>query len=303
MSDALRVALRDAAARLADAGVISPRVDAELLAAHVLGWSRGELAAAALAGRAVPPDRLERLAALVDQRADRVPLQHLTGLAPFRSLELRVGPGVFVPRPETEQVAEPAVRAAAELGAAELAGSGPGAGALVVDLCTGSGALALAVAVEVPTARVIALELDPQALAWAAENVARLAPGRVDLRAGDVAGADRGVLADVAGSVDVVVSNPPYIPDGARPTEPEVADHDPELALYGGGEDGLATPRAVVATALGLLRPGGLLVMEHAEGQGAATRRLASGPEWGPAVTLPDLTGRDRALVVRRAGR
>jgi release factor glutamine methyltransferase len=151
----------------------------------------------------------------------------------------------------------------------------------------------------VPTARVVAVELDPMASAWAARNVAAIAP-RVDLRLGNAVGADAGVLADLAGTVDVVAANPPYIPPGSRPVDPEVADHDPPIALYGGGDDGLAVPRGVVASAAGLLRPGGLLVMEHADGQGPAARALVGGPGWRDVRTVEDLAGRPRALVARR---
>jgi len=293
----LDVALRAAAERLDAAGVTPARGDAERLAAHVLGASTGEVAAAAITGRVLAAADAERLDALVDQRAARVPLQHLTGRAPFRTIDLDVGPGVFVPRPETEVVTELAVRLCAGL-----------ADPLVVDLCTGSGAIALSIAVEVPGARVVALELDPAAHAWARRNVEqlapRLAPRTLDLRAGDVAGADGGVLADLAGAVDVVVANPPYIPSWAVPLDPEVAEHDPRIALYGGGDDGLTVPAAVVRAAAGLLRPGGVLVMEHGDLQGAAVRALARAVDgWAGVVTEPDLTGRDRALVARRAER
>ena len=295
--------LRAAADRLAAAGVGVARGDAERLAAHVLGLGPGELAAAAVTGRALAAADARRLDALVTQRAARVPLQHLTGRAPFRTIELDVGPGVFVPRPETEVVAELAVAelAVAELAVAELAvAEHP----VVVDLCTGSGAIALSIAVEVPAARVVALELDRDAHAWARRNVERVAPGRVDLRQGDVAGADGGVLADLAGAVDVVVANPPYIPSWAVPLDPEVAEHDPQVALYGGGDDGLVVPAAVVRTAAGLLRAGGLLVMEHGDVQGAAARALATtAGGWLDVTTAKDLTGRDRALVARRAQR
>jgi release factor glutamine methyltransferase len=169
----------------------------------------------------------------------------------------------------------------------------------VVDLCTGSGAIAIALAVEVPAARVVAVEYDPLALAWARRNVDALAPA-VDLRAGSAVGADVGVAADLAGAVDVVVSNPPYIPDGARPVDPEVAEHDPPVALYGGGTDGLDVPRGVVAAAAGLLRPGGLLVMEHGDAQGPSAQRLVGGPVWHDVRTAEDLTGRPRALLARR---
>jgi release factor glutamine methyltransferase len=296
--------LRDAAARLAAAGVPSPRADAELLAAHVLDLSRGEVAAAALRGYRLPPRAAAVLADAVTARAERVPLQHVTGRAPFRSLELQVGPGVFVPRPETELAAGLAVEEASRLADQPRPAGMPEP--LVVDLCTGSGAIALAVATEVRGVRVVAVELEPHALAWAERNRGRLplpVAARVELRAGDAVGADTGVLADLVGSVDVVVANPPYIPAGARPVDPEVAEHDPQAALYGGGEDGLDVPRGVVLAAAGLLVPGGLLVMEHADTQGPATRALAGPPDWSDARTRTDLAGRPRVLVARRAPR
>lgn len=291
----LRTALAAAITRLAEAGVGSPSADARLLVAHALGVAGPELSRRVVLGDALDAAQAERLEALLDARADRVPLQHLTGAAAFRGIELAVGPGVFVPRPETELLAGLGVDEARALAAA-------GAGqVLVVDLCTGSGAVALAVADEVPQARVVALELDPSAVGWARRNVERLALGdRVDVREGDVAGAAGTLLADVAGRADVVLANPPYIPPGMVPTEPEVRDHDPEVALYGGGTDGLRVPRATVATAHALLRPGGLFAMEHADVQGDAARALVGGPGWTGARTLHDLAGRPRTLVVRR---
>ena len=284
--------LRDARARLSAAGVPSPAADAAALAAHVLGTTPGDVTARAMRGQGADDEQAAAFEDLLAQRVARIPLQHLTGRAPFRTLELAVGPGVFVPRPETEVVAGVAIDEAIELARREP-------GPLVVDLCTGSGAVALAVAVEVPAARVAAVEVDPMAHAWAARNVAAIAP-RVDLRLGNAVHAETGVLADLAGAVDVVVANPPYIPPGSRPVDPEVADHDPPVALYGGGDDGLAVPRGVVASAAGLLRPGGLLVMEHADGQGAAARALVGGSGWQDVRTVDDLTGRARALVARR---
>jgi release factor glutamine methyltransferase len=298
----LSTVLREAAARLGAAGVAGPRADAELLAGFVLNLSRGEVQAAALRGLRLRPGLAAALADAVAARAQRVPLQHLTGRAPFRGLELQVGPGVFVPRPETELAAGLAVEEAARC-ATHLRPTGMPE-PLVVDLCTGSGAIALAVATEVPGVRVVALELDPQALAWAERNRAAL-PGavaaRVELRAGDAVSADTGVLADLAGRVDVVVANPPYIPSGARPVDPEVAEYDPPAALYGGGDDGLDIPRGVIRAAAGLLVPGGLLVMEHADIQGPVTRTLAGGPRWAEVATRTDLAGRPRVLLARRA--
>lgn len=292
----LAEALREAEAVLARAGVPSPRADAELLAAHLLGIGRGELQAAAVLGRPAPAG----LADLVARRATRVPLQHLTGTAPFRGLELAVGPGVFVPRPETEQVAQAAIDAAA----AAVRGCGH---ALVVDLCTGSGAIALAVAHEVPGAVVHAVELDAHAHAWAERNVRRLGADGAAAIGGAVLGVvlhrgdARTALGELDGTVDVVVANPPYVPPGAVPVDPEVADHDPAVALYGLGADGLEVPRGIVAAAARLLRPGGLLVLEHAEVQDEAARAMVDATgAFTPAATRSDLTGRARMVIAYR---
>lgn len=290
----LAAVLRAARTRLAAAGVPSPAVDADLLAAGVLGLGPGELRAAALRGTSLAPEQAGELAALVARREAREPLQHLLGRAPFRGLELLVGPGVFVPRPETETTAGLAVEVAARV-------ADGGRAPLVVDLCTGSGAVALAVAAEVPAAVVVAVELDPAAHAWARRNLdAHPAGERVRLVLGDATAA--GVLAELDGAVDVVASNPPYVPPGAVPREPEVRDHDPALALWGGGEDGLLVPRGVVSRAAALLRPGGVVVVEHAEVQGEALRALLAPPAWEGAATHDDVGGRPRATSARRAG-
>ncbi|MFP5371385.1 MAG: peptide chain release factor N(5)-glutamine methyltransferase, partial [Actinomycetes bacterium] len=249
-----RTLLTSAARRLADAGVESPRVDAELLLASVLGVSRGRV----LTLVDVPDDVAPRFAALLDQRADRVPLQHLTGRAPFRFLELSVGPGVFVPRPETEQLAGWALGRLAAMPEP-----------VVVDLGSGSGALALSIAHEHPGARVTAVERDPGVIGWTRHNAAvRAAAGDppVEVVAGDMT--DPQLLRELDGAVDLVVSNPPYVPDGARVPR-EVADHDPPLALWG-GPDGLDVVRGMLRVAARLLHPGGWLGVEHADQQGTA---------------------------------
>ncbi|MGY1739952.1 peptide chain release factor N(5)-glutamine methyltransferase [Blastococcus sp. SYSU D01050] len=282
-----RTLLADAARRLAAAGVASPRVDAELLLAHVTGCTRTGL----LTLDAVDEAAADRFAALVEQRADRVPLQHLTGRAAFRHLELAVGPGVFVPRPETEQLVEWALTRLA--GAAEP---------VVVDLGTGSGAIALSIAHEHPGARVAAVERDADAVEWTRLNAAaRAAAGDrpVEVLAGDMT--DRRLLRALDGRVDLVVSNPPYVPDGARLPR-EVADHDPPLALWG-GPDGLDVVRGLLTTAARLLRPGGALGIEHADQQGTALPALvrASGG-WDDVADHPDLAGRPRFTTALRAG-
>ncbi|MFP5314493.1 MAG: peptide chain release factor N(5)-glutamine methyltransferase [Actinomycetes bacterium] len=277
--DSLDEALRDAVSTLADAGVPSPRADAELLAAHLLGESVGRVRALALVGAAAP----ERFGELVAERARRVPLQHITGVAYFRGLELAVGPGVFIPRPETETVAQLAIDAARLL-----------PGARVADLGTGSGAIAGSVAQEVPDALVFAVELSDLAFAWAERN---LAPFGVTLVRADYAEA----LTEHNGTFDVVVSNPPYIPTEAVPREPEVAEHDPDMALYGGSADGLRLPLAAAAAAARLLNPGGYFVMEHAEVQAAALAAiLGADPSWTTVLTHQDLSGRDRATSAKR---
>jgi release factor glutamine methyltransferase len=277
--ESLADALRDAAATLAVAGVPSPRNDAELLAAHLMGESVGRVRALALIGAAAPDGYGE----LVAERSQRIPLQHITGIAYFRGLELAVGPGVFIPRPETETVAQLAIDAARLVAAARVA-----------DLGTGSGAIAGSIAQEVPGADVYAVELSDLAYAWAERN---LAPLGVTLVRGDYVGS----FAEQNGTFDVVVSNPPYIPTEAVPREPEVAEHDPEIALYGGSADGLRLPLAAAAAAARLLKPGGYFVMEHAEVQaGALARILGADPSWATVRTHQDLTERDRATSAVR---
>ena len=280
----LAAAVRAAAERLSTAGVPDPLVDAELLVGHVRGLSRGEIQAAMVRGDARSDADASALDALVDRRAAREPLQHLTGVAPFRHLELAVGPGVFVPRPETELVAQFAIDALAADASAEP---------VAVDLCTGSGAIALAMASEVPHARVFAVELSPDAHAWAARNTA--AADNLTLVLGDLAD----TLVELDGTASVVISNPPYVPDDAIPRDPEVRLHDPALALYGGA-DGLDVVRVLSTRALRLLRQGGLLVIEHGELQGAQIRELLERDGWRAPTTHRDLTQRDRATTALR---
>jgi len=278
--------LREATATLAAAGVPTPDVDAELLAAHVLGLSRGALAAAALRGDPVPDTDLRVWEELIARRAAREPLQHLTGSAPFRHLELRVGPGVFVPRPETEMVAQLAIDAL-------QAAASPAP--IAVDLGTGSGAIALSMATEVPHARVFAAENSVDAFLWTKENFAAIAP-HATLAFIDLAVA----FPDLDGRVSVLVSNPPYVPDDAIPRDPEVRYWDPPAALYGGA-DGLDVVRQLSTVGQRLLHPGGTLVIEHGEWQGAAIRDLLTADGWRAAATHPDLTMRDRATTAIRA--
>lgn len=279
-------ALAAGSAVLSSSGVPTPDVDAELLLAHVLDLGRGVLRARVVTRSALTADAAGAFASAIARRAAREPLQHITGTAPFRSMQLHVGPGVFVPRPETEGVAQLAVdalRAAAE------------PAPIAVDLGTGSGAIALAMATEVPHASVVAVELSAEAAVWTRRNIAAVGAENARLVEGDLADA----LPELDGTVSVVASNPPYIPVGMVPRDPEVRLHDPALALYGGA-DGLDVVRDLSATALRLLRPGGVLVIEHGEAQGGAIRDLLDADGWRSTVTHPDLTGRDRATTAVR---
>lgn len=284
MSRSRRDVLAEATARLREAGVASPEHDAAELLAHVLGTTRGRLVLV----DAVDQPALEEYAVLVTRRAGREPLQHLTGSAWFRHVELAVGPGVFVPRPETELLAGWAVERATEL---VDGGSTP----VVVDLCTGSGAIAKAVADEVPQAVVHAVELDEAAHRWAVRN---LAGTGVDLRQGDLATA----FDDLSGEVDVVTCNPPYIPlDAWESVAPEARDHDPHLALFS-GDDGLDAMRVLERRAALLLRPGGVVGAEHADVQGeSAPAVFAATGRWTEVRDHPDLAGRARFVTARLA--
>lgn len=281
--DALR---REAIDALSAAGVPGPEVDADLLIGHVLGLSRGGVQARALTRTAVDESDARAIRAAIARRAAREPLQHITGLAPFRSLELAVGPGVFTPRPETEFVVQFAIDALALVPIPEP---------LAVDLGSGSGAIALAMATEVPHARVVAVENSPDALPWTARNIERHGDGRVRLVAGDLADA----LPELDGLVDVVASNPPYIPLDAVPRDPEVRLFDPAAALYSGA-DGLDAVRALSRTARRLLRPGGALVIEHGELQAADIAAILRADGFSAVACHRDLLGRDRATTARR---
>ena len=264
---------------LAEAGVASPRVDAELLAAEVLGVPRSRLPTVA----GFDPAAAERFNALIMERAARRPVQHLIGTAAFWKGELAVGPGVFIPRFDTELLVEWGV---ARLGAS----SAP----VVVDLCSGTGAIALAVAAERPLATVYAVENSPEALEWLRRNVSGT---RVTIVAGDAT--DPATLSTVDGRVDLVLCNPPYVPDGTQ-VQREVAEHDPYQAVFG-GVDGLDVIRPVIARAAGLLRPGGWLGIEHDDSHGEAVPELLAGAgAYTDIAEHRDLAGRPRFATARR---
>jgi release factor glutamine methyltransferase len=271
---------------LAEAGVATPETDADLLIGHILDLSRGEVQAKAIAGTQLRVDQLDELEPLLARRIAREPLQHITGVAYFRSLTLRVGPGVFVPRPETEQVAQFAIDALRAV---------PGPRPVAVDLGTGSGAIAFAIATEVPHSAVHAVEVSPDAFAWTTQNRELTGASNTTLVLGDLANA----FPELDGSVDVVISNPPYIPSDAIPRDLEVQLHDPSVALYGGA-DGLDVVRQVSASANRLLHSGGTLVLEHGELQGASIAALLRADGWTAVASHRDLLGRDRATTALR---
>ncbi|MBV2365316.1 peptide chain release factor N(5)-glutamine methyltransferase [Streptomonospora nanhaiensis] len=270
--------------RLADAGVPSPRTDAEELAAYVHGVRRGQL-------HEVADSDFDALYwECVARRAAREPLQHITGRAYFRYLELRVGPGVFVPRPETEIMVDWAIQTLRAMDVADP---------LVADLGTGSGAIAISIAQEVPRSRVHAVDIDPEALGWARRNIeASGHADRVHAHQGDM----RTALPDLDGRLDLLISNPPYVPTtDSAVLPPEVRDHDPAPALWA-GRDGLDLIRSLEAVGRRLLRPGGAMAIEHGDGQGIDIPRLF--PEelgWRDVRNRKDLAHRDRFVVMRRA--
>jgi release factor glutamine methyltransferase len=281
----LSTAIELASSQFEKAGIESFQADAEILLSYVLDVSRGELQVKAITGEDLAQNQEQKFMELVEKRSERFPLQHLTGVAYFRQLELLVGPGVFVPRFETESVSQLAIDALRLV---------PADNPIAVDLATGSGAIALSIATEVPNAKVFAIELSEEALVYTKRNFAKYAP-TATLVQGDLVDA----FPELDGQVDVLVSNPPYIPDDMIPIYPEVHLHDPSMALYG-GSDGLDLVRKVELAAKRLLRKGGALVIEHADMQGESIRQLILSLGWRQCVTHKDLAGRDRATTAIR---
>jgi release factor glutamine methyltransferase len=273
---ALRQLIAEAVESLSGAGVSSPQVDAEELAAHLLGVSRTRLRFAELA-----PDFPESYRDLVAARVQRIPLQHLTGNAAFGPVEVSVGPGVFIPRPETESLYAWATGKLTPR-------------ATVVELCAGSAALAIALAHDEPAARILAIELDDQALVYTRRNTAGTP---IEVIQADVT--SPALLTELDGTVDLIVANPPYIPEDAE-LEPEVAQHDPPLALFA-GFDGLTVIAPIVTAAGRLLASGGHIGVEHDDTNGEGTRELftASGL-FDEVVQRHDLAGRPRFVTARR---
>ena len=289
----LAQALRQGTATLRQAGVPSPVADAELLAAHLLGtdaegnrrgtaregYTRGAVQQRALLGDALTAQDTQRYESLIARRARRIPLQHITGVAAFHRIQVRVGPGVFVPRPETELLVEEALNALQAYPQRRLR---------VVDLCAGSGAIAIAIKNALPNdALVTAVELSEHAEPWTRINCETYG---VNFVHGDALSA----LEGLGGYFDAVVSNPPYIPQGRVPAEPEAAQHDPDMALYGGSADGMRIPAAVAARAAYLVKPGGFFIMEHDETQQDAVAEVFNELGFVRVRCVHDLTGRPR---------
>lgn len=279
--------LEAVAKRFTQAGIESATADAELLLCFVLGLSRGELQSKLISDSLNPTrEQLNQFEEFAKRRESREPLQHLTGTAHFRNLALKVGKGVFIPRPETEYVTQLAID-----GVKSLQLGSP----IVVDLCAGSGAIGLAICDEIQDARVFAVEKSEEAFAFAKVNYENLAPQNGTVVLADMDGA----FPELDGRVDWLISNPPYIPVEMVPVYPEVALHDPSLALYA-GQDGLDLIRLVSKNALRLLRTGGGLTIEHADMQGSKVRQLLLEDGWQNVQTHQDFNGRDRAVTALR---
>ncbi|WP_418968962.1 peptide chain release factor N(5)-glutamine methyltransferase [Alloscardovia omnicolens] len=301
----VRTVISQCAQVLCDAGVADDAVTAEqqyAIAQHEVQWLLSEavgqsisnIQAASIVGRHVAdfasPEQLHTFRQWISRRIRREPLQHIVGHAPFRFLELAVGPGVFIPRPETELLIDAALDFIEERKSLQNR-TEP---VRIVDLCAGSGALGLAAATEIPHSYVWAVELSEQAYAYASKNQQKNHVNNYELRLADATSAQ--TLQELNGTVDIVVSNPPYIPLKDIPEQAEARESDPDMALYGGSDDGLLIPSRVIQRASSLLHSGGLLVMEHDWQQGEATRLCAQTCGFSYAQTRADFAHKDRYL-------
>ncbi|MGH8885863.1 MAG: peptide chain release factor N(5)-glutamine methyltransferase [Egibacteraceae bacterium] len=279
---AVREAVAELTRRLSAVGVPTPEIDAELLARHVLGWSRAQLLTRG--GQPLPPGAASRFAALGSRRAAREPLQLIVGSVGFRHLDLLVRPGVFIPRPETELLAGESIARVPP-------------GGVVVEPCTGTGAVACAVATEASPRAVVATDLSEAAVVLARQNTARCCASAVLVLCGDLLDP---VPADLRGAVDVLVSNPPYLtPAELAAAESEVRDWDPFEALVA-GPDGTEVAARLIAAAPQWLRPGGWLLLEVDPSRAELTASLARAAGLRDVAVLPDLAGRDRIVIGRR---
>lgn len=304
MQELLRV-LRDAVKKLEFAGVESAEYDARLLLAHACGVSLAELNKALLMGdyKNFSPDYASKYSDFVSRRASREPLQHIIGRAPFRYLDLRVGKGVFVPRPETEVVVDAGLDWLCESHISKPT---------VVDLCAGSGAIGLSIATEVADAQVWAVEKSPEAFQYLRKNFEETAKNYENMQISSryhavLADATKAHISDltpelhaICGKVDLVITNPPYVPENQVPEQIEVREYDPPLALYGGSVDGLLIPEQIMRAAFALLKPGGAMVMEHDISQGDALKKYAESLGFACTRVGNDLTGRPRYTFAQK---
>lgn len=304
MQELLRV-LRDAVKKLEFAGVESAEYDARLLLAHACGVSLAELNKALLMGdyKNFSPDYASKYSDFVSRRASREPLQHIIGRAPFRYLDLRVGKGVFVPRPETEVVVDAGLDWLCESHISKPT---------VVDLCAGSGAIGLSIATEVADAQVWAVEKSPEAFQYLRKNFEETAKNYENMQISSryhavLADATKAHISDltpelhaICGKVDLVITNPPYVPENQVPEQIEVREYDPPLALYGGSVDGLLIPEQIMRAAFALLKPGGAMVMEHDVSQGDALKKYAESLGFACTRVGNDLTGRPRYTFAQK---
>lgn len=284
--------IRDAAVQLREAGIETPEHDAKLLLAEAAGVELRDVDKALLMGEELgTAEQLARFQSMLARRAKREPLQYITGHAPFRYLDLKVGLGVFIPRPETETVVQAGLDWLTEHGMIHPR---------VVDLCAGSGAIGLSVVSEVPGSQVWAVELSPNTAEWTNKNLAETAKRYPSIASNyqlEIADATSlATLAQLDGTIDIVITNPPYVPESDVPEQPEVRVWDPELALYGGSMDGTLIPERIIERAYRLLKPGGALVMEHDVTQGDRLVAYAKAVGFTTASTGRDWTGRDRYL-------
>lgn len=284
--------IRDAAVQLREAGIETPEHDAKLLLAEAAGVELRDVDKALLMGEELgTAEQLARFQSMLARRAKREPLQYITGHAPFRYLDLKVGLGVFIPRPETETVVQAGLDWLTEHGMIHPR---------VVDLCAGSGAIGLSVVSEVPGSQVWAVELSPNTAEWTNRNLAETAKRYPSIASNyqlEIADATSlATLAQLDGTIDIVITNPPYVPESDVPEQPEVRVWDPELALYGGSMDGTLIPERIIERAYRLLKPGGALVMEHDVTQGDRLVAYAKAAGFTTASTGRDWTGRDRYL-------
>lgn len=284
--------IRDAAVQLREAGIETPEHDAKLLLAEAAGVELRDVDKALLMGEELGiAEQLACFQSMLARRAKREPLQYITGHAPFRYLDLKVGPGVFIPRPETETVVQAGLDWLTEHGMIHPR---------VVDLCAGSGAIGLSVVSEVPGSQVWAVELSPNTAEWTNKNLAETAKRYPSIASNyqlEIADATSlATLAQLDGTIDIVITNPPYVPESDVPEQPEVRDWDPELALYGGSMDGTLIPERIIERAYRLLKPGGALVMEHDVTQGDRLVAYAKAAGFTTASTGRDWAGRDRYL-------